>query len=102
MDAKLFYLLSLILFFTIALIYVNDSKEPFKSNIIVKEIMNGNAFKVLANGKNFKLSRKCPHQGCNVDWDSNTNKFVCPCHKSMFDVNGKVLQGPATTNMKLL
>lgn len=38
----------------------------------------------------------CTHQGCKVDWKATENKFLCPCHKSAFAADGKVLAGPAT------
>lgn len=41
------------------------------------------------------LNPTCPHAGCQVDWQKDNNKFVCPCHGSEFDPSGKVIQGPA-------
>ena len=42
------------------------------------------------------LSSTCTHQSCQITgYDSASNQFICPCHGSMFDVNGKVTQGPA-------
>ena len=103
MEHIIFYILALIAFFTMALIYFNDGLiETFNNNITVQEIMNGNAFKVLADGKEMKLSRKCPHQGCNVDWNPDENKFICPCHQSSFDYQGNLLKGPATSGLKKL
>jgi menaquinol-cytochrome c reductase iron-sulfur subunit len=37
----------------------------------------------------------CPHLGCGYRWDDATRHFVCPCHLSVYDINGKVLSGPA-------
>ena len=39
------------------------------------------------------LSLSCTHLGCTVE--QNKDGFVCPCHGSHFDVNGKLLHGPA-------
>lgn len=36
----------------------------------------------------------CTHANCKVDWTTE-KKFLCPCHKSAFAADGKVLQGPA-------
>lgn len=44
------------------------------------------------------LSRECPHAGCDVDYKNG--EFVCPCHGSKFDSEGKVIQGPATQNLE--
>jgi cytochrome b6-f complex iron-sulfur subunit len=41
------------------------------------------------------VSAKCTHAGCTVQWKEK-GEFDCPCHGSRFDINGKVLVGPAT------
>jgi len=42
------------------------------------------------------LSRVCTHLGCLVGYDKFNNKLVCPCHAGEFDLEGRVLSGPAT------
>ena len=37
----------------------------------------------------------CTHLGCYYNWDSQTGRFECPCHGSVFSIDGKVLSGPA-------
>lgn len=37
----------------------------------------------------------CTHLGCGYRWDAPDRKFKCPCHLSVFDVDGRVLAGPA-------
>ena len=37
----------------------------------------------------------CPHLGCGYHWNDATQRFECPCHASVYDINGKVLGGPA-------
>ena len=37
----------------------------------------------------------CTHQGCSVGYNKNQKRLDCPCHGSRFDLNGKVLRGPA-------
>ena len=41
------------------------------------------------------FSPVCPHLGCHFDWDTSTSKFRCPCHGSVYSIDGKVLGGPA-------
>ncbi len=41
------------------------------------------------------LTSRCTHQGCTVK--PSRSFLVCPCHGSTFDLNGKVLRGPART-----
>lgn len=48
------------------------------------------------------MSTICPHLGCGIDWDVQKGLFVCPCHKSIFDVEGKVVSGPAPRAMDTL
>ncbi len=46
------------------------------------------------------FSMKCTHQGCSINSQAvNTvlgEVIVCPCHNSMFNLDGSVAQGPAT------
>ena len=40
----------------------------------------------------------CTHAGCIVNWSAAdpAKAFGCPCHGSVFTVDGKVVNGPAT------
>jgi len=49
----------------------------------------------LADGGFVALSRQCTHLGCTVPWDSEKRQFLCPCHASVFDIQGRVIQSPA-------
>ncbi len=37
----------------------------------------------------------CPHLGCGFRWDRQDRLFKCPCHGSVFDIDGTVKAGPA-------
>lgn len=37
----------------------------------------------------------CRHLGCTPNWFEDRKLFVCPCHGSIYDINGNVLGGPA-------
>jgi menaquinol-cytochrome c reductase iron-sulfur subunit len=37
----------------------------------------------------------CTHLGCGYRWESDPKRFFCPCHNSVFDIEGRVLAGPA-------
>jgi glycine/D-amino acid oxidase-like deaminating enzyme/nitrite reductase/ring-hydroxylating ferredoxin subunit len=41
-------------------------------------------------------SAVCRHLGCVVQWNAVERSFDCPCHGSRYDVDGTVLDGPAT------
>ena len=45
------------------------------------------------------LSRRCTHQGNTVNIDSANNNLLCPSHDSVFDFNGNVVSGPATSSL---
>jgi menaquinol-cytochrome c reductase iron-sulfur subunit len=36
------------------------------------------------------LNVVCPHAGCFVDFRSDKKAFFCPCHNSLFDLEGKI------------
>lgn len=55
----------------------------------------------LKDGGFLALSSKCTHLGCSLPWDSKTNKFICPCHASEFDMMGNVLSSPAPRALDL-
>lgn len=40
------------------------------------------------------LEAICPHEGCEVDYLSESKQIECPCHDARFALDGKVLQGP--------
>jgi Rieske Fe-S protein len=37
----------------------------------------------------------CPHAGCYYNWSAQLRRFACPCHASVFELNGPVVSGPA-------
>ena len=38
---------------------------------------------------------QCTHLGCAYHWDEGKNEFLCPCHNSIFGIDGAVKAGPA-------
>jgi menaquinol-cytochrome c reductase iron-sulfur subunit len=38
---------------------------------------------------------QCTHLGCAYHWEEGPKQFLCPCHTSIFAVDGKVISGPA-------
>jgi Rieske Fe-S protein len=45
------------------------------------------------------FSTVCPHLGCGIDLDQERRQFRCPCHQSVFDMNGQRLSGPSPRPM---
>lgn len=47
------------------------------------------------NGDITAFSPACPHLGCGYRWVTKEGRFFCPCHASVFDIDGRVISGPA-------
>ena len=43
---------------------------------------------------------RCPHLGCALKWNSAEHSWDCPCHGSRFSEDGKLLDNPATGDLK--
>jgi nitrite reductase/ring-hydroxylating ferredoxin subunit len=41
----------------------------------------------------------CPHLGCYVHWNEAEKSWDCPCHGSRFNPLGKLLNGPAISDL---
>lgn len=52
---------------------------------------------------NLKIfSSKCTHLGCMIKNRDSLGNIVCSCHGSIFSPEGKVLSGPASSDLKNL
>ena len=41
------------------------------------------------------ITSRCSHLGCSVRWIPAAERFICPCHGSVFDLEGARVAGPA-------
>ena len=48
-----------------------------------------------SSGKMSAFGPQCTHLGCAHHWDDAKSQFVCPCHNSLFAIDGTVAFGPA-------
>lgn len=46
-------------------------------------------------------SAVCPHLGGIIHWNKVEKSWDCPCHGSRFDCHGKVMSGPAVTDLQI-
>lgn len=53
-------------------------------------------------GETFLVSPRCPHLGCEVEWNPDERTWDCPCHGSRFDFRGRLLDDPAQKGLKKL
>ena len=42
---------------------------------------------------------RCPHLGCQLEWNPDEKSWDCPCHGSRFDFHGKLISGPAQNDI---
>ncbi|MFG2353424.1 FAD-dependent oxidoreductase [Streptomyces sp. NPDC048521] len=83
--------------------FVGDRLKPATS---VDDLAPGDGALVRAGGERIAVHRddagalhavsaRCTHLGCLVSFNRAERAWECPCHGSRFDVDGKVIQGPA-------
>ncbi len=46
-------------------------------------------------GTLYPVDIKCPHLGCQLEWNPEERSWDCPCHGSRFDRFGNLISGPA-------
>lgn len=46
------------------------------------------------------LSPYCPHLKCVVDFCKKDQTWTCPCHQSVYDCYGKLIEGPSLESLK--
>jgi cytochrome b6-f complex iron-sulfur subunit len=51
--------------------------------------------------RDYGLNAVCTHLGCVVPWNASADKFICPCHGSQYNNEGKVVRGPAPLSLAL-
>ncbi|BBO15983.1 cytochrome b6-f complex iron-sulfur subunit [Candidatus Brocadia pituitae] len=82
---------------------------PKKMNVTSSKMDAWNVFEGLVMGSVWVLRKEddslkvfsvnCPHLGCGINWGEDEKQFLCPCHEGVFDINGKVLSGPAPRSL---
>lgn len=58
-----------------------------------------NMLTLLSDGTLVAVSLLCTHVCCTLEFVGSANEFACPCHGSIFDSAGRVLQGPAVVDL---
>ncbi|MDE5770661.1 MAG: FAD-dependent oxidoreductase [Ruminococcus sp.] len=78
----------------------NEYADIFSpSRSIIKPQLFINSAKAVKNL--FTLTTKrCPHMGCALKWNSAEHSWDCACHGSRFSDKGKVLDNPANGDLK--
>ncbi len=50
-------------------------------------------------GTLYPVDTRCPHMGCQLEWNPDGKSWDCPCHGSRFDRFGRLISGPAQTGL---
>lgn len=50
-------------------------------------------------GKEFIVSTKCPHLGCELHWNADELTWDCPCHGSRFNYDGDLIDSPSVKDI---
>ena len=72
-----------------------DDVEPGSATYVTE----GRLWLANADGVLFALSQRCPHLGCRVPFCDSSGRFECPCHGSVFDIDGAYIAGPSPRSM---
>ena len=51
-------------------------------------------------GRVHAVDARCTHMGCQVAFNTAERTWDCPCHGSRFDVDGRLVQGPAVKDLE--
>jgi glycine/D-amino acid oxidase-like deaminating enzyme/nitrite reductase/ring-hydroxylating ferredoxin subunit len=73
---------------------------PSGSGAVLKEGIKPLAVFRNESGALFMHSAVCPHLKCIVHWNGEERTFDCPCHGSRFSGEGKVINGPANSDLE--
>lgn len=46
------------------------------------------------------VNPRCPHLGCQLEWNPDEKSWDCPCHGSRFSYDGSLLDNPAQTDLE--
>ncbi|MGN0132480.1 MAG: FAD-dependent oxidoreductase [Lachnospiraceae bacterium] len=49
-----------------------------------------------------RISARCPHMGCELQWNPDELSWDCPCHGSRYDCDGNLMDAPAQKEKKVL
>jgi Rieske Fe-S protein len=89
--------------------YLKD-KPKNTDEVKLSDIKTGEGKIIELNGKKFGayvdvenklhlVEAECTHLKCIVKWNNDEKSWDCPCHGSRFTYEGKVLNGPANTDL---
>jgi glycine/D-amino acid oxidase-like deaminating enzyme/nitrite reductase/ring-hydroxylating ferredoxin subunit len=85
-------------FFTDGEVHSVEEIEPGAGGVIRRGLSKVAAYRD-DDGTLHERSAVCQHLGCVVAWNSNEKTWDCPCHGSRYDRYGRVITGPANSDL---
>ena len=70
-------------------------RDPLSSDIETEIAVIGAGI----TGLLYPVDIRCPHLGCQLEWNPDERSWDCPCHGSRFDRFGKLISGPAQEDL---
>lgn len=78
----------------------NPDQDLFSpSRTMLRPQLAVNAFEAVVNLLT-PSAKRCPHMGCALKWNPWEHTWDCPCHGSRFTEDGKLIDNPATGDLK--
>ncbi len=77
------------------------SLDDFEEDKVYDQFRDQGFFIIRRADEVFALSAICTHKGCKVRSQTDQS-FLCKCHQSRFDKDGRVLNGPAQIDLPRL
>ncbi len=84
------------------LIRHSGSSDPWSESEDQKKNLDSPLEKKDSDPRVTVLSPICPHLGCEPQWHKGQKLFICPCHHSIYQLNGNRIGGPAPRPMDQL
>ncbi len=84
---------------------IRENDNPYisvfsPSRTILRPQLAINAFSAVTNLLT-PTTKRCPHLGCALKWNTQEHSWDCPCHGSRFQDNGKLIDNPATNSLNI-
>ena len=76
-----------------------DALPPGHGGVVEAEGRKVGAYRS-PDGQVFLVDTRCPHMGCQLEWNPDELSWDCPCHGSRFDFRGRLLSGPAQSGVE--
>ncbi len=92
--------------FNISKIYIStklNKNKKFYNDRVRFINMNGKSYGVYTdkNGKKHTIRNVCPHMKCSLLFNFMDKTWDCPCHGSRFDLDGNIIKGPSSYDIKV-